>query len=142
MYSSWETSIICPVCINAEVNGMTINEVWPFLNSPRGVRPQYCVTSTIFELRTYIHFRHLYLMRQTLLCLHEVFTYFLKMYFYNYIVLFEFFRATQLMEHAGCFSVSIRHRTLKWTTGSLTCAQLLMHAIAHGGGRTPQESLH
>ena len=29
-------------------------------------------------------------------------------------------------------SVSIVHRTLTWTTGSLTCAQMLMHAIAHG----------
>ena len=38
--------------------------------------------------------------------------------------------------HAGCFSVSIIHRTLTWTTGSFTCAQMLMHAIAHGGVRT------
>ena len=42
-------------------------------------------------------------------------------------------RSTQPMVHAGCFSVSIIHRTLTWTTGSLTCAQVLMHAIAHGG---------
>ena len=34
--------------------------------------------------------------------------------------------------HAGCLSVSIIHRTLTWTTGSLTCTQMLMHAIAHG----------
>ena len=40
-------------------------------------------------------------------------------------------RATQPTVHAGCFSVSIIHRTLTWTTGSLTCAQMLMHAIAH-----------
>ena len=33
-------------------------------------------------------------------------------------------RATQPRVHAGCFSVSIIHRTLTWTTGSLTCAQL------------------
>ena len=33
-------------------------------------------------------------------------------------------RATQPKVHAGCFSVSITHRTLKWTTGSLTCIQL------------------
>ena len=38
--------------------------------------------------------------------------------------------------HAGCFSVSIIHRTLTWTTGSLTCAQMLIHAIEHGGVRT------
>ena len=49
-------------------------------------------------------------------------------------------RATQLTVHAGCFSVSIVHRTLTCTTGALTCAQMLMHAIAHGGLRTPEES--
>ena len=44
----------------------------------------------------------------------------------------------------GVFSVSVIHQTLTWTTGSLTCTQMLMHAIAHGGGdiRTPWESLH
>ena len=46
-------------------------------------------------------------------------------------------RATQPTVHAGCFSVSIIHRTLTWTTGSLTCAQMLMHAIANGVVRTP-----
>ena len=46
-------------------------------------------------------------------------------------------RTTQPKVHAGCFSVSIIHRTLTWTTGSLTYAQLLMHAIAHEGVRTP-----
>ena len=46
-------------------------------------------------------------------------------------------RATQPTVHAGCFSVSIIHRTLTWLKGSLTCAQMLMHAIAHGGVRTP-----
>ena len=51
-------------------------------------------------------------------------------------------RATQPTVHAGCSSVSIIHRTLTWTTGSLTCAQMLMHAIAHEGVRTPKESLH
>ena len=45
-------------------------------------------------------------------------------------------RATQPTVHAGCFSSSIIHRTLTWTTGSLTCAQTLMHAIAHWGVRT------
>ena len=45
-------------------------------------------------------------------------------------------RATQPTVHAGSFSVSIIQRTLTWTTGSLTCAQILMHAIAHGGVRT------
>ena len=44
--------------------------------------------------------------------------------------------ATQPTVHAGCFNVSIIHRTLTWTTGSLTCAQMLMHTIAHGGVRT------
>ena len=42
----------------------------------------------------------------------------------------------------GVFSVSIAHRTLTWTIGSLSCAQMLMHAIAHGVVRTPKESLH
>ena len=40
--------------------------------------------------------------------------------------------ATQPTGHAVYFSVSITHRTLTWTTGSLTNAQMLMHAIAHG----------
>ena len=44
--------------------------------------------------------------------------------------------------HTGCFSVSIIHWTLTWTTGSLMCAQTLMHMIARGGIRTPWESLH
>ena len=34
------------------------------------------------------------------------------------------------------------HQTLTWTTGSLTCALMLMQAIAHGGARTPNEILH
>ena len=38
-------------------------------------------------------------------------------------------RATQPTVHAGCFNVSIIYRTLTWTTGSLTCAQILVHAI-------------
>ena len=42
-------------------------------------------------------------------------------------------RATQRKVHAGCFSVFIIHRTLTRSTGSLTCTQTLMHAIAHGG---------
>ena len=29
------------------------------------------------------------------------------------------------------------HRTLTWTTGSSTFIQVLIHAIAHGGVRTP-----
>ena len=40
------------------------------------------------------------------------------------------------MVHAGCFSVSIIHRTLTWTTGSLMCAQMLMYMITHRGLRT------
>ena len=42
-------------------------------------------------------------------------------------------RATQPRVHSGCFSVSIVHRTLTWTTGSLTCAQMQMYTTAHGG---------
>ena len=45
-------------------------------------------------------------------------------------------RATQPTVHAGCFSVSIIYRILTWFTGSLTCAQMLMHAIVHEGLRT------
>ena len=41
-------------------------------------------------------------------------------------------RVTQPTAHAGCFSIYIIHRTLTRTTGSLTCAQMLMHAVAHG----------
>ena len=50
---------------------------------------------------------------------------------------------TQPTVHAGCFSVSIIHQTLTWTSGSLICAYMLMHAIAHRGiyGHT-KESLH
>ena len=42
-------------------------------------------------------------------------------------------RATQPTVHAGCFTVSIIHQTVTWTTGPLTCAQMSMHVIAHGG---------
>ena len=45
-------------------------------------------------------------------------------------------RATQPMVLARCFNVSITHWSLRWNTGSLTCAQMLMHANAHGGVRT------
>ena len=45
-------------------------------------------------------------------------------------------RATQPTVHAGCFSVSIIHQTQTWTTGSITSAQMLMHAVAHGGVQT------
>ena len=45
-------------------------------------------------------------------------------------------RATHLRVHAGCFCVSIIQRTLTWSTGFLTCAQMLMHAVAHEGVRT------
>ena len=44
--------------------------------------------------------------------------------------------ATKPTVHAGCFSVSTIHRTLTWTIGSLTRAQMLMHAYAHRGVRT------
>ena len=33
-------------------------------------------------------------------------------------------RASQATVHAGCFRISIVHRTLTWTRGSLTCAQM------------------
>ena len=83
--------------------------------------------------------------------------FFIFFIFYNYIVLLGFLsweirdafpresqlrqsRATQPMVHTECFSVSIIHRTLTWTTGCLTCAQMWMHAVAHGGVRTPKES--
>ena len=51
-------------------------------------------------------------------------------------------RTTQSTVHAGFFSVSKIHRTLTWATGSLTCAQMEMFATAHGGVRTPWESLY
>ena len=70
--------------------------------------------------------------------------------FYNYIVLFWGIRvafpgesqlwqsrATQPKVRAGCFSVSIIHRTLTWTTGFLTCVHDLfcMHiGYVHSGG--------
>ena len=41
-------------------------------------------------------------------------------------------RATQPTVHAGCLSVFMIQRTLTWTTGSLTCAQMSIQAIAHG----------
>ena len=46
-------------------------------------------------------------------------------------------RATQPRVRAGCFIISIIHRTLTWTTGCLTCAQMYISASAHGGFRTP-----
>ena len=42
--------------------------------------------------------------------------------------------ATQPTVHGGCFSVSIMHWILTWTTWSLTWVQMLMHATAGGGG--------
>ena len=55
--------------------------------------------------------------------------------FLPWVIQVAFPRESQL-QHAGCFSVSMIHQTLTWTTGSLTCAQMLMHAIAHGGVQT------
>ena len=43
------------------------------------------------------------------------------------------------MVRAGYVCVAIIDRTLIWTTGSLSFAQMLIHAIAHGGVRTPKE---
>ena len=44
------------------------------------------------------------------------------------------------MVRAGYVCVVIIHRKLTWTTGSLSCVQMLMHAIAHGGVQTLEES--
>ena len=49
-------------------------------------------------------------------------------------------RATQPRVHAGSVSASIFHPALTRTTGSLTCAQILMHTIAHGVVGRPQQS--
>ena len=38
-----------------------------------------------------------------------------------------------LMARAGYVRVAVIHRTLTWTTGPLSCAQMLMHAIAQRG---------
>ena len=46
---------------------------------------------------------------------------------------FGLLSATEPTVYAGCFSVSTIHRILTWTTGSLTCTQMLTHATAHGG---------
>ena len=46
-------------------------------------------------------------------------------------------RAAQPTVHAGCFSVQIIHRTLIWTTESVTCAHMLIHAIVLGCVGTP-----
>ena len=43
---------------------------------------------------------------------------------------------------AGYVCVAIIHWTLTWTKGSLSCTQMLMQAIAHGGALTLKESLH
>ena len=78
-----------------------------------------------------------------------VVVFFVCWFFCNCIVPLEFLsqqlrqsRAIQRTVHSGCFSVSIIHRSLTWITGSLTCAQILMHAVAHGGVGTPCESLN
>ena len=43
--------------------------------------------------------------------------------------------------HAGYLCVAKIHQILTWTTGSLTCVQMLMHAIAQGGVGTLKVSL-
>ena len=43
---------------------------------------------------------------------------------------------------SGYVWVAIIHRTLTWTAASLSCAQMLMHEIAHRGIWTWKESLH
>ena len=47
-----------------------------------------------------------------------------------------------LMVRAGYVCVAIIHRTLTWTTGSLTRAQMLMRALAYRGVRSSNKSLH
>ena len=47
-------------------------------------------------------------------------------------------RATRPAVHAWCFCVFKIHRTRTWTTGSLTGAQMLMHAAAHGEQFAPK----
>ena len=47
-----------------------------------------------------------------------------------------------LMVHAGYVCVAIIHWTLTGTTGSLSCTQMFMHAIACRGVWTPKECLH
>ena len=44
-------------------------------------------------------------------------------------------RATKTTMLAECLSVSISHQILTWTMGFLTCAQMLMRAVAHEGCR-------
>ena len=44
-------------------------------------------------------------------------------------------RATLAGVHAGCFSVSLIHRTLTWTTRSLTCECDLFACVVHLGPR-------
>ena len=51
-------------------------------------------------------------------------------------------RAAHATVHAWRSSVFVTHRTLTWFTRSLTCAQMLMHAIAHGVYGHTWESLH
>ena len=46
------------------------------------------------------------------------------------------------MVRAGYLCVAIIHQTLTRTTGSLTCAQMLMHVSAHVGVRALKGSLH
>ena len=47
-----------------------------------------------------------------------------------------------LMVRAGYLCVVIIHQTLTWTTGALSCTQMLMHGIAQGGVQTLKKSLH
>ena len=49
-------------------------------------------------------------------------------------------RATRLTVHAECFSVSIIHRTLTWTTGSSACARVNACDCTRGCTDTVRES--
>ena len=54
----------------------------------------------------------------------------------------SFDRAALLNLRCMLVVFSLIRRTLAWTTGSLTCAQMSMHAIVHRAVRTSSESLH
>ena len=45
-----------------------------------------------------------------------------------------------LMVHAGYFCVAIIHCILMWTTGSLSCTQMLMYVTAHASVWTRKET--
>ena len=58
-------------------------------------------------------------------------------FFFRIVSNFKMVKTLTLLVHAGLFYVvSIIHRTLTWTTGSLTCVYMIfLHAYTHGGHR-------